>query len=162
MQPYKLKNHLLLQLVNIFFTFTPQHDLNSPIIMKKTLFIITFVLFAFFANAQNNSFDQRLLSKFSKTEMEEMQIKNPIAFSYWNFYVANAYQVMDLPKGKADAHEIKGIVKIKDFNNINIFDLHYIPLEKDFQYCNIEGTNKLLVIISEEQIKEKFLKSTKK
>jgi hypothetical protein len=130
--------------------------------MKNGLFIITFILFAGFANAQNNSFDQRLLSKFSKDELNDMQIKNPIAYAYWNFYVANAYQILDLPKEKAKAHEIKGVVKIKEINKINIFDLNCIPLEKDYQYFSIEGSNKLLVIISEEQIKDNFVKSTKK
>ncbi len=57
-----------------------------------------------------------------------------------------------------NTHEIKGIVKIPDINAVNIFDLHYIPLPKDYQYYRIEGSNKLLVILSEEQIKEKKLK----
>ena len=130
--------------------------------MKNCLLIVVFILFACSANAQTSSYDQRLLSKFTKVEMEEMQVKNPIAYAYWNFYVANAYQVIDLPIDKVDTHEIKGKVKIKDMNNINIFDLQYLPLVKDFQYCSIEGSKKLLVIISEEQIKEKFVKSTEK
>lgn len=129
--------------------------------MKNSL-LISFLLFACFANAQSDSFDQRLLSKFSKTELIEMQTVNPIAYAYWNFYVGNAFQIMDLPKEKANSHEIKGTVKIKDVNTINIFDLHYNPLTKDYQYYRIEGTDKLLVILSEEQIKENFVKSTKK
>lgn len=130
--------------------------------MKKCLLLLTFVLFACSVNAQSKSFDQRLLSKYTKEELVEMEVKNPLAYAYWNFYVANAYQVMDMPIDKIDTHEIKGVVKIPNMNNINIFDLHYIPLEKDYQYCRIEGSNKLLVIISEEQIKEKFVASTKK
>lgn len=129
--------------------------------MKNTL-LISFVLFACLANAQSDSFDQRLLSKFSKTELIEMQTGNPIAYAYWNFYVANAFQIMDLPNEKANSHEIKGTVKIKDVSTINIFDLHYLPLTKDYQYYRIEGAGKLLVILSEEQIKENFVKSTKK
>jgi len=130
--------------------------------MKKCLLLLTFVLFACSVNAQTKGFDPRLLSKFTKDELVEMEVKNPLAYAYWNFYVANAFQVMDLPIDKIDSHEIKGVVKIPNMNNINIFDLHYIPLEKDYQYCRIEGSNKLLVIISEEQIKEKFVASTKK
>lgn len=130
--------------------------------MKKCLLLLTFVLFACSVNAQTKGFDPRLLSKFTKDELLEMEVKNPLAYAYWNFYVANAFQVMDLPIDKIDSHEIKGVVKIPNMNNINIFDLHYIPLEKDYQYCRIEGSNKLLVIISEEQIKEKFVASTKK
>jgi len=130
--------------------------------MKKCLLSIIFVLFAYSVNAQSKGFDQRLLSKFAKDELVEMEVKNPLAYAYWNFYVANAFQLMDLPVDKIDSHEIKGIVKIPDMNNINIFDLHYLPLEKDYKYYRIEDSNKLLVIISEEQIKEKFVASTKK
>ncbi|MCE9538788.1 MAG: hypothetical protein K8R85_06175 [Bacteroidetes bacterium] len=130
--------------------------------MKNSLLSMIFIVFAFSLNAQSKSFDPRLLSKFTKEELVEMEVKTPIAYAYWNFYVANAYQVMDLPIDKIDTHEIKGIVKIPNMNTINIFDLHYVPLEKDYQYCRIEGSNRLLVIISEEQIKEKFVASTKK
>ena len=125
--------------------------------MKNRLFLITFILIVGYANAQNKSFDQRLLSKFSKSELDQMQINNPVAFAYWNFYVATAYQVLDLSKEKANKHETKGAVKIKDFNTINIFDLNCIPLEKDYQYFKIEGTKKLLVILPEELIKENFV-----
>lgn len=161
MQPYKAKTHLILQDVNIFFTFTLQRKVNSPVQMKKTVFLMSFIMFVFFAKAQRNSYDQRLLSKFSKKELSEMQLTSPSIYAYWNFYVANAFQIMDLPAEKSSAHEIKGIIKIEDMNAINIFDLHFVPLIKDYQYFRIEGANKLLVIISEEQIKEKFSKSAK-
>ncbi len=129
--------------------------------MKKIMFLVTFLLFSYFANAQNNSFDQRLLSKFSKEELNEMQSNNTFSYSYWNFYVANAYEIVELANEKANTHEIKGTVKIQDINTINIFDLHYVPLGSDYQYYQIEGTQKLLVILSEEQIKAKFSKSIK-
>ena len=91
-----------------------------------------------------------------------MQVKNPIAYAYWNFYAANAYQIIDMPDEKANAHEIKGVVKIKDPVTVNIFDLNYIPLTNDYQYYRIEGGKKLLVILSEEQLKANFVKSTEK
>ena len=130
--------------------------------MKHSLLVVTFILFACSISAQKSSYDQRLLSKFTQVELEEMPAKNSIAYAYWNFYVANAYQIIDLPAEKEDSHEIKGRLQIKDLNNINIFDLQHLPLVKDFQYYTIEGSKKLLVIISEELIKEKFVKSTEK
>lgn len=129
--------------------------------MKNILFLIFLILFVCSASAQNNSFDSRLLSKFSKNELNEMQSKSPETFLYWNFYAANAYQVMDLPNEKSNAHEIKGIVKISDMNNINVFELNYVPVKKDYQYYRIEGTTKLLVILSEEQIKATHLRGIK-
>jgi len=146
----------------ILFDLPSPRFKNTSQLMKNSLFLITFVLFAGVASAQSNSFDERLLSKFSKNELNEMQTVNPVAYAYWSFYAGNSYQVMDLPDEKTKSHEIKGTVKIKDVNTINIFDLHYTPLTKDYQYYRIEGTNKLLVILSEEIIKENFVKSTKK
>ncbi len=90
-----------------------------------------------------------------------MQLKNPDTYAYWNFYTANAYQITDLPSEKSNAHEIKGTIKLSDINSVNIFDLHFTPSVKDYQYYRIEGSNKLLVIISEEQIKDRYKKSVK-
>ncbi len=129
--------------------------------MRNLLFAAAFVLLVHNISAQAKNYDLRLLSKFSEKELKEMQYQNPETLSYWNFYVANAFQVVDLPNEKSNAHEIKGNVQIQNINLINIFDLHYLPLAKDYQYYRIEGTNKLLVILSEEQIKEKFEKTSK-
>lgn len=131
--------------------------------MKNCFFIATIFLLSitYTANSQTNNYDMRLLSKFSDKELSEMKVNEPATLSYWNFYVANAYQIMDLAAEKALAHEIKGTLKIVDLNNINVFELNKLPLAKDYQYYKIENTNKLLVIISEEQIKAKFNKSSK-
>ncbi|MFY9310980.1 MAG: hypothetical protein WAQ28_18170 [Bacteroidia bacterium] len=129
--------------------------------MRKLFCIFTFVLASYVATAQTNKFDQRLLSKFTETELQEMQTKNPDALAYWNYYAGNAFQIMDLPAEKAVAHEIKGTIKIANQNSINIFELQLAPLLKDYQYYKIEGTGKLLVILSEEQIKARFTKTSK-
>ncbi|MGB3946944.1 MAG: hypothetical protein WBM13_03095 [Bacteroidia bacterium] len=131
--------------------------------MKNCFFIATLFLLSitYTVNSQTNNYDTRLLSKFSDKELSEMKVNAPATLNYWNFYVANAYQIMDLAAEKALAHEIKGTLKIVDLNNINVFELNKLPLAKDYQYYKIENTNKLLVIISEEQIKAKFNKSSK-
>ena len=129
--------------------------------MKRLLFAITFVLLIYSAGAQNATYDKRLLSKFSEKELQEMERKSPETFNYWNYYSANAFQVMDLAAEKSVAHEIKGTLQISNINAINIFDLKLTPAAKDYQYYKIEGTQKLLVILSEEQIKVKFAKSPK-
>lgn len=131
--------------------------------MKNVFFIASIFLLSLTFNlkSQTNNYDTRLLSKFSDKELVEMKTNSPETFNYWNFYVANAYQIMDLVAEKAGAHEIKGTLKIVDTKNINVFELNKLPLAKDYQYYKIENTNKLLVIISEEQIKAKFNKSSK-
>jgi hypothetical protein len=127
--------------------------------MKHYFFFVFFISLISFATAQNNSFDKRLLSKFSEAELQDMSKKNAATLAYWNFYVTNAYQIADLPSEKSQAHELKGTIKIENINAVNIFDLKLTPLQKDYQYYKIEGTQKLLLILSEEQIKEKFAKS---
>lgn len=131
--------------------------------MKNSFFIASIFLLSLThpVKSQTNNYDTRLLSKFSDKELLEMKSNAPETLNYWNFYVANAYQIMDLAAEKAVAHEIKGTLKIVDTKNINVFELNKIPLVKDYQYYKIESTNKLLVIISEEQIKAKFNKSSK-
>ena len=129
--------------------------------MKNILFLIIFFTSTYSISAQSKTFDARLLSKFSQVELNEMQSNHPDKFNYWSFYVANAYQIVDLPQEKETAHEIKGVVKKQDFNLFNVFDLNYSPLAKDYKYYRIDGNNKLLVILSEEQIKEKFVKFNK-
>ncbi len=106
--------------------------------------------------SQNGTIDARLKSNFTDKELAEMQVKNPANLEYLNFYVANAYEITPLPSGKGNAHEIKGTIKIADLNAVNIYELKLFPLQKDYQYYKIEGTDKLLVIISEEQLKAKY------
>lgn len=129
--------------------------------MKKFLFAVSFVLVIYTTKAQTNSSDQRLLSKFSEKELQEMELTSPETFKYWNYYAANAFQVMDLADEKSVAHEIKGTLQIPNINAINIFNLNLTAAAKDYQYYKIEGTKKLLVILSEEQIRAKFAKSSK-
>lgn len=124
--------------------------------MKKIYLVALFMSFAFASISQNDAIDARLNSKFSKKELQELQSKNPSELAFLNFYVANAYQVTPMPSGKGGTHEIKGSVKLTDINTINIYELNLTPLQKDYQYYTIEGTDKLLVIISDEQIRAKY------
>lgn len=129
--------------------------------MRKIFCVFTFVLASYIAIAQTTNFDKRLLSKFSEKELLDIQNKSPETLAYWNYYTSNAFQLMDLPAEKKLAHEIKGTVKVADMNSVNVFDLNLIPAPKDYQYYKIEGTDKMLVILSEEQIKARYSKTSK-
>jgi len=124
--------------------------------MKKIAVIIFLSLFVNMLNAQTGSYDKRLLSKFSDKELQELQVNNPDSYAYWNFVVANAYAVMELPAAKSNDKELKGTVKIADINNVNILDLKLFPVSNQNQYYRIEGTSKMLMILSDEQVKSKF------
>lgn len=123
----------------------------------KTFYTLLFLMsISLLGLSQNGAIDARLKSNFTEKELSEMQSKNPANLEYLNFYVANAYEVTPMPSAKGNAHEIKGAVKIVDLNAVNIYELKLFPLQKDYQYYKIEGTDKLLVIISEEQLKAKY------
>jgi len=130
--------------------------------MKKITSVILLFLFVNLLSAQTGSFDKRLLSKFSEKELQELKTNNPDSYAYWNFLVANSYSVMDLPAAKANDKEIKGSVKIADLNNVNILDLKLFPVNNQNQYYRIEGTSKMLMILSDEQVRAKYKASTTK
>lgn len=100
--------------------------------------------------------DARLYSKYSKEEIKKMQKDQPEEFNYLNYYVANCYKIMELPAEKGNAHEIKGTITLKSLDNVNIYDLKLETKEKDYQYYKIEGTTKMLVILSNDQIKASY------
>lgn len=100
--------------------------------------------------------DSRLLSKYSKEELKKIEKNTPDEFNYLNYYVANCYKVMELPTEKGNAHEIKGTLSLKSMENVNIYELKLETKDKDYQYYKIEGTTKMLVILSNEQIKASY------
>jgi hypothetical protein len=61
---------------------------------------------------------------------------------------------MDLPEEKANAHEIRGTVTIKDMKKVNLFELGFMPEPKNYQYYKINNTKKMLVVLSEEMIRK--------
>lgn len=123
--------------------------------MRYLLVLLVLTSTMSFAQKSNDS-DSRLLSKYSKEELKKLQKDSPEEYSYLNYYVANCYKIMELPSEKGNAHEIKGTLSIKSLDNINIYDLKLETKEKDYQYYKIEGTTKLLVILSNEQIKNSY------
>lgn len=123
--------------------------------MRYLLVLLVLTSTMSFAQKSNDS-DSRLLSKYSKEELKKLQKDSPEEYSYLNYYVANCYKIMELPSEKGNAHEIKGTLSIKSLDNINIYDLKLETKDKDYQYYKIEGTTKLLVILSNEQIKNSY------
>jgi len=123
--------------------------------MKHLLLLLVFT--SSMALAQTNqTIDQRLFSKYSTEELKKMQKDEPETLKFLNFYVANCYQIVEMPSGKGNAHEIKGTVTLKSLENVNIYDLKLETKDKDYSYYKIDGTTKLLVILSDEQIKTAY------
>ncbi len=127
--------------------------------MIKQFFIGVFVFLSTAgAMAQEQKIDKRLEQKYSVAELKKIQKENPQQLQYLNFVVDKGFTVMPYPKSKGTPKEILGEVTVKDLKNINIYELGLDVLKDNWQYYKIKGTDELLVIYSEDYIKEYLLK----
>ena len=119
--------------------------------MKKILFFLT-TLFVFATYAQETSveIDERLYSAFSVEELAEMA---PEKIAFYNYYAEYGYVVQELPQEKYDAQDFP-VIKVKDIETINIFELPEFKLGADmhtyFQY-KIKGSTSELIVFSQEK-----------
>jgi hypothetical protein len=106
------------------------------------------------AFAQNNTdFDSRLLTKFSKKEIKNLDQSE---LDYWTFYLENSFDIVDIPKEKPDA--IPSVISLKslDKNEINVFKLGLNTHEFARDYIRIDETNKMIVILPQTEIDKKY------
>ncbi len=122
--------------------------------MKKIAIIIFVLLAGSGVIMAQGEIDDRLYDKFSKKELANMSNSD---ISYWTYILDNGYYLTDVPKGKDTGSRV-GKVSIKDLDNINLFQLGLSPIDNDYQYFLIEGTDKMLVIRSHNHIKKEFNK----
>ncbi len=107
---------------------------------------------------QNVEPDQRLKVKYSTSELQELKTNDQEQLEFLNFCVENAYIIMPFPEEKSGASEIRGTVELNDIDNINFFDLGYELEEVNWQYYQIAGTRKMLVILSREEVSRRMKK----
>ncbi|MCF8256096.1 MAG: hypothetical protein K9J06_00985 [Flavobacteriales bacterium] len=120
----------------------------------------TFVLSAVVAQAQD--FDKRLTAKFSKKELTEMAKNDAATLAYWNFYLDNGYQIMDIPKGKEDGIQQSITLKSLDAKDINLLALDLPQHDFARQYYLIEGmSGKMLALLPKSEVKTAFDKASK-
>jgi hypothetical protein len=118
---------------------------------------MTFLSIGFFYG-QNIEADKRLEAKYSKAELVELTSNNQIKLGFLNYCIDNAFTIMPLPEEKRAASEIRGTIQINDLEEINFFDLGLELEEVNWQYYIIEGTQKMIVIFSKEEIENKMKK----
>ena len=128
--------------------------LSKTNIMRKNLPVLIFLAFLTFSFVGKKAWDDRLLSKYSEQELMEMEKNNPEQLNYLNKVARYGWNIMDLPEEKANAHEIRGTVTIKDMKKVNLFELGFMPEPKNYQYYKINNTKKMLVVLSEEMIRK--------
>lgn len=126
--------------------------------MFKNIFFMALVA-AFVFNgsstiAQNKAnTDSRLLSKFSKKELNSLTAKD---LSYWTYYIDNCYEIADIPKQKLDGVPETVALKSLEKKDINVFELGIVPHEFARNYLRIEGTDKMIVILGQTEIDSNY------
>lgn len=110
---------------------------------KKILIPLLLLLFSFTANCQE--IDGRLLKKYSKNELVEMQKNDPQEYEFLLNALNRGLFISEIPTQKGKEVKFDGTLKI-DPDQTHTF----ISLGKDiidrYQYFKIEGTTKMLVI----------------
>jgi hypothetical protein len=129
----------------------------------KNLFLITItILLSSFSVLQpdvKTQPDPRLYDALSQAEINEMLDKNPFLIEYYNYFLDNSFKIIEQPKGKN--LQFPGVI-IPDMENFNILAVQKkqkLQRSWDSQtYYSIEGTNKVLVFISEREFTQRLNK----
>ncbi len=120
--------------------------------MRKLLLLL-FCAFAGQAFSQAD-FDQRLLAKFPEERIKQLQQDQPSVIQYWTYYLDNSYSIVSEADGKAQPTD--EIVKIADLENFNILELDvHMDRKRNLAY-KIKGTDKYLVMLSNDAFSKRF------
>lgn len=126
----------------------------------KTLLVTMMVILSSFSVLQPDAKtepDPRLYDALSKTEIAEMQARNPFLIQYYNYFLDHSYKIIKRPESnQLDLPEV-------DIPNINNFNILVLKKEQKLKrawesqtYYSIKGTDKVLVFISEREFTHKL------
>lgn len=133
-------------ILQLFDGLNVRLEMHQLIPFMKALFLIVFLGCTAQLSAQN-SFDERLLSKFSSERIVELQENHSDILSYWTYYLDNSYYIID---GETSGKTIatNETVSISDLSNFNILDLG-LNMDRNFSKTfQIVGANKYLMLLS--------------
>jgi hypothetical protein len=105
------------------------------------------------ATAQN-SFDQRLKSKFTEEQIHQLKANSPQVLSYWEYYLDHAYTVSPAPAGK-DISNLP-VIEFTDTKTFNILSTDLQMLRSSKQYFRVANTGELFILLSNDSFTEKF------
>ena len=123
----------------------------------KNIFILAFCLFignALIAQT-NSNYDKRLLSKYSEEQIEELLTEHAQVIAYWEYYLDNAYTIVDIPMEKEI--EFEGIIDFKNPATFNILESGAEMHRTTSKFYEIKSDKtKMLVVYSGDMITRKF------
>ena len=121
--------------------------------MTKAIAIIIFFVCSISTQAQTNTFDDQLLERYSKQELNILKTENPTEYEFAKYCINNAYYIAATsPEKAANSKNGYGKIKIKDLSNINFFELNIDIEETEHQVFIIKGTSKIIIVKSRTHI----------
>jgi len=105
--------------------------------------------------------DVRLLEIYPQVKLDYMLQNNPMDIALLNFKLDNAYLIQDISNISLNEITVSNVT-IDDINNFNFFSLKLIPLNNARSYYSILGTDKLLIVKSDNEIITEFKSVLKK
>lgn len=124
----------------------------------KIIFTFGIILFlSVFNFAYGQSIDERLLVKYSSEELNVLKHDQPSEYKYLTYCLDHAWYLTNIPTEKAKENNGRiGSISIKDIDQINFFALQIEIIKDDYQFFAVEGTDKMLVVKSEDHIRKEL------
>ena len=117
----------------------------------KTAITLLLIFFSSLLLAQN--VDHLLLTKFSKSEIDEMKNNNLNEYYFLSYCITDGFYFVDYPKNKNIKHRISGNIFIDNIEEFNFLELEIDFLKDDYKYYKVDNKDLLLVIKSIDHIK---------
>lgn len=118
--------------------------------------LLPIITFAQQTSDNSPKVDKRLYEVFDQSYLNFLSEKNPFLIQYYNFFLDNAYQIVDKAPKQYDNKEIT----IHNLDKINILEVcKKQSLKRGWDYIEvypIANTNKLLVLYSEQELSKKL------
>ncbi|HKL39043.1 MAG TPA: hypothetical protein VJ894_00090 [Cryomorphaceae bacterium] len=119
----------------------------------KTLF--TFLVLGLGVSALGQAdFDTRLLAKYSEERINQLLEEQPSVIEYWTYYLDHSFTIVDEQSGKSFLTD--ETIKIKDVENFNVLELDIYMDRKKPKAYRIKGTNKFLILKSNDQFSQAY------
>jgi hypothetical protein len=129
--------------------------------MKKVFFIGFISALPLFTFAQNESatptIDKRLYDVFELNDLDKMQKENPTLIRYYNFFLDNSYNIIELPDDKTTKMKTVIIEDFTDFNILKLINDQQLTRSQDAAvHYKIKNSKQVLELISGKVLIEQF------
>ncbi|GAB4287215.1 MAG: hypothetical protein Kow0068_12940 [Marinilabiliales bacterium] len=136
----------------------------------KTLFVIIGILSFTILLSQESmiKINKKLLSKYDKEYLEDLQKNDPEKLEYLNFYADNCYKFMQFPTDKQIPHQLlykvnpetKALEEVKEISGLEIdfnpFEYNCKTDKEKPLYYKIGDTGQMIMMRSEKELSLRY------